>query len=85
MAIVQVFKDIVTFTFPAGLLTGAVAAFVLFMSLILWLFKFAQSMVWLQWLAALFAPLFTALVQVVVHLGILPACLMIGLTTGAVV
>lgn len=85
MAIVQVFKDIVTFTFPAGLLTGAVAAFLLFMSLILWLFKFAQSMVWLQWLAALFAPLFTALVQVVVHLGILPACLMIGLTTGAVV
>lgn len=85
MAIVQVFKDIVTFTFPAGLLTGAVAAFLLFMSLILWLFKFAQSMVWLQWIAALFAPLFTALVQVVVHLGILPACLMIGLTTGGVV
>ncbi|WP_078293431.1 hypothetical protein [Mycobacterium sp. D16R24] len=85
LAIVQVFKDIVTFTFPAGLLTGAVAGFLLFMSLILWLFKFAQSMVWLQWIAALFAPLFTALVQVVVHLGILPACLMIGLTTGGVV
>ncbi|QZH69530.1 hypothetical protein [Mycolicibacterium farcinogenes] len=85
LAIVQVFKDIVTFTFPAGLLTGAVACFLLFMSLILWLFKFAQSMVWLQWLAALFAPLFTALVQVVVQLGILPACLVVGLTTGGVV
>ena len=84
-AVFQVFKDIVTLSFPAGVLTAMVSMFLMFMTLIVWLFKFAQSMVWMQWLAALFAPLFLALVEVVARLQLIPACLTVGLSVGAVV
>lgn len=84
-AVWQVFKDLVALQFPAGLLTFMVGMFLMFMALILWLYKFAMSMGWLAWMAALFAPLFTVVVQVVNRLGLIPAGLMAGVVVGAIV
>jgi hypothetical protein len=67
----------------ASWLQAQASAYVLMISVALWLLRFAMSATWLAWLATWCRPLLEAIRSLMVQLSVVPICLLVGLAVGA--
>lgn len=64
-------------------LQAQASAYVLMISVALWLLRFALSSTWLAWLATWCRPLLEAIRSLMAQLSVVPICLLLGLAVGA--
>ncbi|TDO06477.1 hypothetical protein EV580_6568 [Mycobacterium sp. BK086] len=67
----------------ASWLQAQASAYVLMISVALWLLRFALSSTWLAWLATWCRPLLEAMRSLMAQLSVVPICLLLGLVVGA--